>query len=70
MILELIIYLQLIGQAAKFKFEFKLKPITVFWQSFQKAVPEDSQSLRGFDCKINGRALGAALLSTRRSLGR
>ena len=32
--------LQLIGQAAEFKFESKFEPLQVIWQSVQKAIPE------------------------------
>ena len=54
-----------IGQAAEFKFEskFEPEPLPIIWQSLPKAIPED---IKGFDCKINGQALGAAL---RYSLG-
>ena len=47
-----------ISQATEFKFESKFEPLQVIWQSIQKAIPEDNGR---FDCKINGRALGAAL---------
>ena len=54
---------QLVGQgsqATELQFESKFKPQQVIWQSLPKAIPEDN---RRFDCKINGRALGAALSS-------
>ena len=31
--------LQPVGQAAEFKFESKLKPLQVIWQSLPKAIP-------------------------------
>ena len=36
--------LQPIGQAAEFKFESKIKPLLVIWQSLLKAISEDNQS--------------------------
>ena len=32
-----------IGQAAEFKFESKLEPLQVIWQSLPKAIPEDNR---------------------------
>ena len=49
--------LQLVGQVAEFKFEPKFEPLPVIWQLL-KAIPE---GIEGFDCRINGQALGAAL---------
>ena len=50
--------LQLVGQAAEFKFESKFEPLPVIWQSlwrlFQKVI-------KGLEGKINGQAHGAAL---------
>ena len=40
--------------------------LPVIWQSLTKAIPEDN---RKFDCKINGKALGAALLHSLGGLG-
>ena len=53
--------LQCSGEAAEFKFEPNFEPLLVIWQleSLPKAIPGDNQS---FDCKINGQALGTALL--------
>ena len=52
--------LQLVGQVAEFKFESKFEPLPVIWQSllrlFQKVI-------KGLEGKINGQALGAALLA-------
>ena len=39
--------LQLVGQAAEFKFESKFEPLPVIWQSLPKAVPEDNRRFRG-----------------------
>ena len=39
--------LQLVGQAAEFKFESKFEPLPVIWQSLQEAVPEDNRRFRG-----------------------
>ena len=50
--------LQLVRQAAELKSESKFEPLLVIWQSLQKAIPEIN---RTFDCKVNGRALVAAL---------
>ena len=64
MILEAIKPLQLVGQAAEFKFESKFEPLQVIWQSlqglFQKVI----------EGKINRQALGAALLLCLRGLDR
>ena len=58
MILEAIKPLQLVGQAAEFKFESKFEPLQVIWQSllwlFQKVI-------KGIEGKINSQALGADL---------
>ena len=43
--------LQLVGQAAEFKFESSFKPLPVTWQSLPKELTAE----------INGRALGAAI---------
>ena len=40
--------------------------LPVIWQSLTKAIPEDN---RKFDCKINGKALGTALLHSLGGLG-
>ena len=47
--------LQLVGQAAEFKFEYKLEPGPVIWPSLPKATPEDNQ---GFDSKSMAKLLG------------
>ena len=58
---EAIKRLQLVGQAAEFKFESKFKPLLVIWQFlprlFQKVI-----NLKGLEGEINGQALGATLL--------
>ena len=46
-ILEAIKPLQLVGQAAEFKFESKFEPLQVIWQSLRKAIPEDNRRFRG-----------------------
>ena len=55
--------LQLVCQAAEFKFESKLKPLLVIWQSILNAILENNGR---FDCGINSRVSRAAL---RHSLG-
>ena len=60
--------LQLVGQAAEFKFKSKFKPLPVIWQLLLNYIPEDNW--RSFDCKISGRALRAALLHRLHSLHR
>ena len=35
--------LQLVDKAAKFKFESKLEPLQIIWQSLPKTVPEDNR---------------------------
>ena len=66
---ELINHLQLVDQAAEFKFESawpdfkfesKFKPLPSIWQSLPKAIPEGRN--RSFQCKINGQAFWAVLL--------
>ena len=60
--------LQLVGQAAQFKFESKFEPLQVIWQSLQRLFQKVIEGLEG---KINGQALGAALrLCLRGSDGR
>ena len=59
MISEAIKPLQLVGQAAEFKFEFKFEPLQVIWQSLQRLLQKEIEGLEG---KINGQALGPALL--------
>ena len=49
---------QLVGQAAQFKFESKLEPLQVIWQSLRMLFQKVIEGLEG---KINGQALGAAL---------
>ena len=49
--------LQLVGQAAEFKFESKFEPLPV-WLSLQRLF---QKVIEGFEGKINGQALGAAL---------
>ena len=51
--------LQLVGQAAEFKFESKFEPLPVIWQSLQRLFQKVIEGLEG---KINCQALGAALL--------
>ena len=58
MISEAIKPLQLVGQAAQFKFESKFEPLQVIWQSLQRLFQKE---IKGLDCKINSQALGAAL---------
>ena len=68
MISEAIKPLQLVGQAAEFKFESKFEPLPVIWQSLQRLFQKVIEGLEG---KINGQALGAALrLCLRGSDGR
>ena len=59
MILEAIKPLQLVGQAAQFKFESKFEPLQVIWQSLGRLFQKVIEGLEG---KVNGQALGAALL--------
>ena len=59
MILEAIKPLQLVGQVANFKFESKFDPLPVIWQSLQGLFQKVIENLED---KINGQALGAALL--------
>ena len=49
--------LQLIGQAAEFRFECKFEPLAVIWQSFLRLF---QKVIEGFEGKINSQALGAA----------
>ena len=58
MISEAIKPLQLVGQAAEFKFESKFEPLPVIWQSLRRLFQKVIEGLEG---KINGQALGAAL---------
>ena len=51
--------LQPIDQEAEFKFESKFKPLLVIWQSLRRLFQKTVEGLEG---KINGQALGAALL--------
>ena len=51
--------LQLVGQVAEFKFEIKFEPLPVIWQSLRRLFQKVIEGLEG---KINGQALGAALL--------
>ena len=51
--------LQLVGQAAEFKFESKFEPLPVIWQSLQRLF---QKVIKGLEGKINSKALGAALL--------
>ena len=51
--------LQLVGQAAEFKFESKFEPLQVIWRSLRRLFQKVIEVLEG---KINGQALGAALL--------
>ena len=57
-ILQAIKSLQLVGQAADFRFESKFEPLPVIGQSFQRLFQKIIEGLEG---KINGQALGAAL---------
>ena len=67
-ILEAIKPLQLVGQAAEFKFESKFEPLPVIWQSLRRLFQKVIEGLEG---KINGQALGASLwLCLRGSDGR
>ena len=50
--------LQLVGQAAEFKFESKFEPLPVIWQSLPRLFQKVIEGLEG---KINGQALRAAL---------
>ena len=50
--------LQLVSQAAEFKFEFKLKLLLVIWQSILNAILENNGR---FECGINSRVSRAAL---------
>ena len=60
--------LQLVGQAAQFKFESKFEALPVIWQSLRRLFQKE---IEGFEGKINGQALGAALqLCLRGSDGR
>ena len=59
MILEAIKPLKLVGQAAQFKFESKLEPLPVIWQSLQRLF---QKVIEGLEVEINSQALGAALL--------
>ena len=59
--------MKLVDQAVEFKFESNLEPLSVIWQSLSKAIKfQTEKTVQGFECKIDGRALGAAL---RHSLG-
>ena len=62
MISEAIKPLQLVSQAAEFKFESKFEskfePLPVIWQSLRRLFQKVIEGLEG---KINGQALGAAL---------
>ena len=49
---------QLVGHAAQFKFESKVEPLPVIWQSLQRLFQKVIEGLEG---KINGQPLGAAL---------
>ena len=51
--------LQLAGQVAEFKFEYKIEPLPVIWQSLQRRF---QKVIKGLEGKINGQALGAAVL--------
>ena len=50
--------LQLVGQAAEFKFESKFEPLQVIWQSLQRLFQKVIEGLEG---KINCQTLGAAM---------
>ena len=50
--------LQLVGQAEELKFESKFEPLQVIWQSPQRLC---QSVIKGFEGKINGQALWAAL---------
>ena len=58
-ILKAIKPLQLVGQEAEFKFRSKFEPLQVIWQSLRRLFQRVIEGLEG---KINGQALGAALL--------
>ena len=58
MISDAIKPLQLVGQAAEFKFESKFEPLPVIWQSLQSLFQKLIEGLEG---QINCQALGAAL---------
>ena len=58
MISEAIKPLQLVGQAAEFKFESKFEPLPVIWRSLLRLLQKVIEGLEG---KINSQALGAAL---------
>ena len=49
------------GQAAEFTFESKFEPLPGIWQSLPTRQRLFQKTIDGFDFKINGRALGAAL---------
>ena len=51
--------LQLVGHVAEFKFESKFEPLLVIWQSLRRLF---QMVIEGLEGKINGQALGAALL--------
>ena len=57
-ILEAIKALQLVGQAAEFKFESKFEPLPVIWQSLRRLFQKIIEVLEG---KIKSQALGAAV---------
>ena len=59
MISEAIKHLQLVGQAAEFKFESKFEPLLVIWQSLRRLFQKVIEGLAG---KINCQAVVAALL--------
>ena len=50
--------LQLVGQAAEFKFESKYKPLQVIWRYLQRLF---QKVIKGLEGKINDQARGAAL---------
>ena len=50
--------LQLVGQAAEFKFESKFESLQVIWQSVRRLFQKVIEGLEG---EINGQALRAAL---------
>ena len=58
MVSEEIKTLQLVGQAAEFKFESKFEPLPVIWESLRRLFQKVIEGLEG---KINGQALGGAL---------
>ena len=57
--LEAIKTLQLVAQAADFKFESKFEPMPVIWQSLQRLFQKVIEGLEG---KIKGQGFGAVLL--------